>query len=241
MDLLPDVLAFLSDGERWLGSRGIFIRLWEHVYISVGSTAVAAALAVPPAMLLAHGRRGAFIANALVNVGRAVPSFGIVVLAAPITLRFGLGLASWPTFLALVALALPPIFTNTYTGIADVSPSLVDAARGVGMTERQVLTRVELPQAAPLILAGGRIALVQVIATATIGAVLTFGGLGRFIIDGFAKGAGGHAEVMVGALLVALLALGAERSFTLVERRLLPSGVRRLVRTADVAGTAAAA
>ena len=241
MDLLSDVLAFLSDGQHWLGSRGIFVRLWEHVYISVGSTAVAAALAVPPAMLLAHGRRGAFIANALVNVGRAVPSFGIIVLAAPITLRFGLGLASWPTFLALFALALPPIFTNTYTGIADVSPSLVDAARGVGMTERQVLTRVELPQAAPLILAGGRIALVQVIATATIGAVLTFGGLGRFIIDGFAKGAGGHAEVMVGALLVALLALGAERGFTLVERRLLPTGVRRRVRTADVAGTAAAA
>jgi osmoprotectant transport system permease protein len=241
MELLSDVLAFLSDGQHWFGSRGIFVRLWEHVYISVGSTAVAAALAVPPAMLLAHARRGAFIANALVNVGRAVPSFGIVVLAAPITLRFGLGLASWPTFLALLALALPPIFTNTYTGIADVSPSLVDAARGVGMTERQVLTRVELPQAAPLILAGGRIALVQVIATATIGAVLTFGGLGRFIIDGFAKGAGGHAEVMVGALLVALLALGAERGFTLVERRLLPTGVRRRVRTADVAGTAAAA
>jgi osmoprotectant transport system permease protein len=241
MELLSDVLAFLSDGQHWLGSRGIFIRLWEHVYISVGSTAVAAALAVPPAMLLAHGRRGAFIANALVNVGRAVPSFGIVVLAAPITLRFGLGLASWPTFLALLALALPPIFTNTYTGIAGVDPSVVDAARGMGMTERDILLRIELPNAAPVVLAGIRIAFVQVIATATIGAVLTFGGLGRFIIDGFAKGAAGEAEVLVGALLVALLALGAERAFTVFERRFLPAGVRRLVRTADVAGTAPAA
>lgn len=241
MELLSEVVAFLSDADQWLGRRGILVRLWEHVYISVGSTSVAAAIAAPPAMLLAHARRGAFLANALVNVGRAVPSFGIVVLAAPITLQLGLGLASWPTFLALFALALPPIFTNTYAGVANVPPPLVDAARGMGMTERQVMLRVELPHSAPLMLAGLRIALVQVIATATIGAVLTFGGLGRFIIDGFAKGARGEAEVLVGALLVALLALGAERSFTLVERRFLPAGVRRLVRAVDVAGTAPAA
>lgn len=241
MDLLSDIFGFVADADRWLGDRGILLRLWEHIYISVGSTLAAASLAAPPALFLAHARRGAFVANALVNIGRAVPSFGIVILAAPITLRFGLGLGSWPTFIALLALALPPIFTNTYTGIATVSPPLVEAARGVGMTERQILFRVELPQASPLILAGLRISLVQVIATATIGAVLTFGGLGRFIIDGFAKGAGGEAEVIVGAILVALLGLGAERGFTFVERSLLPPGVRRLVRTADVAGTVSAA
>ncbi len=241
MDLLTDVAAFFGDAGHWVGDRGILVRLYEHVFISAVSTAAAAAIALPPALILAHARRGAFFANALVNVGRAVPSFGIVILAAPITLRLGLGLASWPTFLALLALALPPIFTNAYVGVAGVSASAVDAARGMGLKEREILLGIELPYAAPVVIAGVRIALVQVIATATIGAVLTFGGLGRFIIDGFAKGAGGRAEVLVGATLVALLALGAEKGLTFLERRVLPAGVRRLVRTADLTGAVPAA
>lgn len=231
MDFLGDLVAWLSVAEHWIGPRGILFRTYEHTYISIASTAAGAAVAMPPALLLAHYGRGAFLSTALVNVGRAVPSFGIVVLAAPITLAWGLGLGAWPTFFALFALTLPPVFTNSYTAVRGVDPATVEAARGMGMTETEILLAVEVPSGAPVIIAGVRVAFVQVIATATIGAVLPFGGLGRFIIDGFAKT--DEVEVFVGAVCVALLALGAERALTLVQRRFLPAGVGRVAEPVD--------
>lgn len=234
MSFLADVADWFTAPDQWSGSNSIPSQFLEHLQLSVTGTLVAAALALPPALWLAHRRRAEFLANAVVNVGRAVPSFGIVVLAALLFLTWGVPIRFWATVVALIALALPPIFTNTYAGIRNVDPSTVESGRGMGLTEREVLFELELPIAAPVILAGLRIAWVQVIATATLGAVVSSGGgFGRYIVDGFARGRGGYAEVFGGAVLVALLTIGGERLFNLAERTLLPPGVRRLV-TADL-------
>ena len=172
------------------------------------------------------------LAVSAVNIGRAVPSFGIVGLAFPITLALGLSpLGFWATLVALVALALPPMFVNAYTGIRNTEPALVEAARGMGMTERQVLTGVELPLAAPVVMAGVRTAAVEVIATATLGAVVGFGGLGRFIIDGFAQRK--YEEVFIGGVAVALLAIFTESTLGWAQRRLDHSHPARRRRRPD--------
>jgi osmoprotectant transport system permease protein len=157
----------------------------------------------------------------VVNVGRAIPSFGILVLTVLVLVEVGVSVLSpWPVLVALVALAAPPIFTNTIAGIQGVSRFTVEAARGMGLREREVLTGVELPLASPVIMEGVRIAFVQVIATATLGALVAWGGLGRFIVDGFATQDDG--KVVVGAFLVALLAVVAELGLTWAQKRLAP-------------------
>ncbi|MDX1621824.1 MAG: ABC transporter permease [Nitriliruptorales bacterium] len=242
MSIIVDAYAWLTAAERWSGANGIPARTLEHIELTVVAMVIALVIAVPPALYLAHRRRGEFLASAVVNLGRAIPSFGIVVLAALLFLTWGFGVSFWAIIVALVALALPPIFTNTYAGVRSVDANTVEAARGMGLTEREVLLDVELPMAAPIILAGIRIALVQVIATVPLGAIVgPGGGLGRYVVDGFALGPTGYARVFGGAILIAVLTLLAERAFTLGERAALPSGVQRLVRTEDVAETAPAA
>src|SRR5690606_42136842 len=127
--------------------------------------------------------RGGAPVSAIVNIGRAIPSFGIVAIMLPISLWLGLGIGFWPTFVALVALAMPPIFTNTYTAVAEVDPAIREAALGMGMTGAQLLFRTELPLAMPVIWTALRVSSVQVVATATLGAVVGWGGLGRYVID----------------------------------------------------------
>ena len=229
IEFLGDVVAWFPDN--WWGTGGVVNRTWEHVQMSVLATAFAALLAMPPAMFLGHRHKGGFIAVTLVNIGRAVPSFGIVAIALPIMIEVAKrvpfidsGLGFWPTFVALVALALPPIFTNTYTGIVGVDADLVEAARGMGLTEREVLYRVELPLSVPLILAGVRVATVQVIATATLGALVAWGGLGRYIIDGF--NGQDRVQLFAGAILVGVLAISTELLFSAIERWWLPRGLR---------------
>jgi osmoprotectant transport system permease protein len=245
------VIEFLGDVARWFpdnmwGSPGVVNRLWEHVQISAIAVAVAAGLSIPPATMLAHRGRGGFLAVSIVNIGRAVPSFGIIALALPITIALARnvwfidsGLGFWPTIIALVALALPPIFTNTYTGVREADSAIVEAARGMGMTDWAVLRDVKLPMAAPLILTGVRIAAVQVVATATLAALVAWGGLGRFIIDGFAGQ--DRVQLFAGAVLVAALAVATELAFTQAERILIPRGIRLLRRRGAAAATAAAA
>lgn len=241
MEFLAEVVAWFADPANWRGGRGIPFRTFEHLQLSVVSTLVAAALAIPSAAWLAHHRRAEFFATAIVNVGRAVPSFGIVVLAALAAIAYGASVRFWPIVIALIALALPPIFTNTYTGVRGADPATVESARGMGLTEGQIMREIELPLATPVLLAGVRIAFVQVLATATLGAIVgPGGGLGRYIVDGLARGPGFRHEVFAGALLVAALTVLAERGFALGERTLLPGGARRLVATADVAETAQA-
>lgn len=225
MELLGDVVAWFLDGANWSGSAGIPNRVWEHVQISVAATAAAALIALPAAMWLGHHRRGGFLAVATVNIGRAVPSFAIMALFLPISIRLGLGLGFWPTLLALFALALPPIFTNTYTAIREVDPALVEAGKGMGMKDGEVLRSIEAPMASPVILAALRVSAVQVVATASLAALVAWGGLGRYIVDGFAVQ--DNVRVLAGGILVAGLAVATELLLGAVERRVAPKGLGR--------------
>ena len=241
LEILADAWAWFTAAEQWSGPNGIPARTLEHLELSIAAIVVAVLLAVPPALVLAHKRRAEFLASAVVNTGRAVPSFGIVVLTALVFLTWGIPVRFWSTVVALIALALPPIFTNTYSAIRNVEPATVEAARGMGLTERQLLLGVELPIAAPVMLTGIRIAWAQVLATATLGAVISSGGgLGRYIVDGFAVGSSGYDQVFGGAILVALLTLLGERAFDLTERLVLPAGSKRLLGREDVDPTAVA-
>jgi osmoprotectant transport system permease protein len=224
IEFLGEVVAWFTDPAHWTGVNGIPNRTWEHVQITAAATSLAAVIAIPPAVILGHRKQGGTIVVGIVNLFRAVPSFGIVVLALPITISLGLGFGFWPTFLALLFLAIPPMFANSYTGVAGVDSDLVEAARGVGMTDAQCLLGVEVPTASPIILAAVRVASVQVVATATLGAIVAWGGLGRYIIDGFAQQ--DEVTVFAGALLVAGLALATEAAMSAIERVLVPRGLK---------------
>ena len=238
MDFLGDVAAWFTTATNWWGPGGILNRVYEHVQISVFTMVVALGAALPPAVALGHRRRGGAWVITAVNIGRAIPSFGILALALPFTIElargidvFGWtfspissGLGFWPTFIALVALAVPPVFTNGFTGVREVDADIVEAARGMGLTEVQILWRIEVPVAMPVVLAAVRVASVQVVATATLGALVAWGGLGRFIIDGFAQQDG--VQVFAGALLVAALAVATEALFVAADRLLVPRGIR---------------
>ena len=221
IEFLGEVLAWFGDPDSWIGPSGILNRLREHVQLTAAATIAAALLAIPSALWLGHRRLGGTFVVAVVNIGRAIPSFAIVVLFLPISIHLGLGIGFWPTFLALLFLAVPPMFANTYTGVAGVDPDLVEASRGMGMTGREVLTKVELPMASPVILAAVRVTTVQVAATATLGALVGWGGLGRFIVDGFSVR--DNVLVFAGALLVAGLAIFLEVLLGWVERRVVPT------------------
>lgn len=217
--------------ENWSGTSGWLNRLWEHIQISVFSMVIATALALPLGAWFGHTRRGGVAVPAIVNIGRALPSFGIVALALPITIRIAdavpfisSGLGFFPTAVALVALALPPIFTNTYAGVSSVDPEIVEAARGMGITERNLLRQVELPMALPVVLTGIRLSAVAVVATVPLGALVAFGGLGRFIIDGFAIQ--DDIQIVAGALMVAVLSILTEVAFSALERRIVPAPLR---------------
>jgi osmoprotectant transport system permease protein len=221
LSALGQAIHWFADPAHWSGPQGIPSRLLEHVQISALTTAVAAAVAIPIGLYLGHTGRGRFVVLAAGNLGRAIPSFALMALAFPITIKLGLGgLGYWPTVVALVALGIPPMLTNSYTGVAEVDADLVDAANGMGLSGSQVLLRIQMPLAAPLVMAGLRTAAVQIVATASLAAVIAGGGLGRFIIDGFAIR--DTAQIIGGAVLVAALAIVTELAFGGVQRLVTP-------------------
>lgn len=220
MGAWQELAEYLTTEDNWWGRRGIVPRLGDHVRLSAASVAAAGIIAIPPALYLGHVRRGGTLATALVNLGRAVPSLAVLALVFPLSLRYGFGLGFWPTFVALVVLGIPPIFTNTYAGVVGVDPAVVDAARGMGMRGSEVLWRVETPNALPLLLTGLRVSAVQVVATATLGAFVGFGGLGAFINEGFRQR--DDAKLLTGAVFVAAVAVITELSFGFVQRWLTP-------------------
>jgi osmoprotectant transport system permease protein len=220
MGVLSEAFAWLTDSTNYAGDEGIPARLYEHLQISSQAVLLAGLIALPIGMYIGHRRRLEFLAVNVGNLGRALPSFGILGLVFPFTLTLPGEIGFWATFFALFLLAIPPILTNTYVGIKGVDPDVVEAARGMGMTERELLLRLESPLAAPLIVAGLRTASVQVVATATLGALAGWGGLGRFIVDGNSQG--DDAQLLGGAILVALFAIATETAFSLLEHLVSP-------------------
>jgi osmoprotectant transport system permease protein len=231
MTFLESVLRWLTDPAHWQGTDGIPIRLAEHVQLSAESVAIGAVIALPIGIGFGHFGRFGNLAINMSNIGRAVPSFGLLVIAFQV---FGLGDA--PIVLALTALAIPPMVTNSYVALREVDPDIKDAARGMGYRELTQLIRVELPLAVPLIMAGIRTSAVQVVATATLAALIAGGGLGRFIVDGLAQQI--YEKEFAGAILVGILALATEVSLLGVERLLVPRGLRLLKQPASRRATA---
>jgi osmoprotectant transport system permease protein len=219
VSFLGEVWDWLTSSEQWSGPAGIPNRTLEHVQLSAISVLAALVVAIPIGVVLGHARRGGHAAVIVANIGRAIPSFGILVLMVQV-----LGIGAGPTFVALVLLAVPPMLTNAYVGVADVDDDLREAATGMGMTRWQVLWRVEIPVASPLLMAGIRTATVTVVATASLAAIVAWGGLGRFVVDGIAQG--DEAQTFGGAVLIGVLAIGAELSFALAERLVVPRPMR---------------
>lgn len=200
MSLFLDAWQFLTDGANWSGPTGIGNRILQHLWYSVLAVGLSVLIALPIGMIVGHTRRGSALIVGFANAMRALPTLGLLTF---VVLLLGLGLL--PPILALLTVGIPPLLAGTYAGIANVNPTVVDASRAMGMTERQVLFRVELPNALPVLLTGLRAATLQVVATATIAAYVNLGGLGRYIFDGI--GLYKYDRVLVGALLVAVLAL----------------------------------
>jgi osmoprotectant transport system permease protein len=225
MDIATGI-AWLFDPTHWNGPDGIPARLLEHVAISAAAVMIACLVAIPIGLRIGHTGRHAFVAINAANVGRAVPSYAVMAIILPISLSVSPehGLALIPTFLAMTLLAIPPILVNTYAGLREVDRDLIEAARGMGMRELQVLRRVEVPIGLPIIVGGIRTAAVQVVATATLGAVFGYGGLGRYLIDGIARR--DFDRLFAGVVLVAGLALVTELAIALLQRRLTSAGLR---------------
>jgi osmoprotectant transport system permease protein len=221
-----EAAEYFTTAANWWGPEGFAHRVQEHVAMSGVSLLTAMAIALPIGLLLGHTGRGGPLAINLSNLGRAVPSFAIIVLMASIV-----GIGAKPAFIALVALAVPPMVTNTYTAIRGVDPEVREAAVGMGLTGGQVLRRVEVPMGLPLIMAGIRTSGVQVVATATLAALVGWGGLGRYIIDGLATR--DFVEVFAGAILVAILSLIVELGLGMLQRAIVPTGLQARVAPAD--------
>ncbi|MFF7970122.1 ABC transporter permease subunit [Streptomyces sp. NPDC007905] len=220
MNTLGAAWDWLTDPAHWSGGDGVWHRLLQHLVLTVVCLVISCLIALPVALVLGHLGRGGALAVNISNVGRAVPTFAVLVLLllTPVGRR-----GEGPTVVALVLFAVPPLLTNAYVGMREVDRSVVRAARGMGMTGRQMLLRVELPLSLPMVLNGVRIAAVQLVATATIAALAGGGGLGRIITAGFNLAS--TPQVVAGALLVAMFALIVEGVFEVAER-LAPAWAR---------------
>lgn len=223
IEFVTEVAAWFADPATWSGRDGIPVRLWEHLWISGVSLAVAIAIGLPLGLAIGHTGRGARAVVAIANIGRAVPSLGLMGLAFILLLPFGLGVGPLPTIIALTALGIPPIVVNAYVGLREVDRELVEAASGMGMRESQILRRVEVPIALPVILAGVRTSAVQIVATATLAAAIGGGTLGQIIYIGF--NVGDQVRIFGAALVVAALSIATELGFAAIQRAATSPGL----------------
>jgi len=215
MDAIASLIKWFEDPSHWSGPDGIPTRLLEHIQISAESVAIGALIALPIGIVLGHyGRLGNLAIN-LSNVGRALPSFGILVIAFQI---FGLG--DLPIIISLTALAIPPMVTNSYVALREVDPDIKEAARGMGYRELAQVLRVELPLALPAIFAGIRVATVTTIGLVTITAVIGLGGFGELILEGLVSNF--HTPLVVATVLSVVLALIADLTLAAAQRLSLP-------------------
>jgi osmoprotectant transport system permease protein len=233
--LMDGIVAFFTDPKNWSGSLGIPNRLQEHLVICGLAILLASIIAVPIGLYIGHTNRGSGLAINLANIGRAIPSYAMMVIPLPITLILApvigyspsFGLVFLPPFLAMTFLAIPPLLVSTYAGLRSVDRDLIEAGRGMGLREQQILTRIEIPLASSILVGGFRTATLQVIATATIAAILGGGGLGRFIFDGLNQGLAGRPSIYAGAILVAALAIGVDVLLSRLQVRLTPIALRK--------------
>lgn len=223
--MIPNILAWLADPAHWTGSDGVLARTFEHLEYSAVALLIAALIAVPAGLVIGHTGRGRFAVVNLAGAARAIPSLGLLFLLFLYLAPRVSGDAAflWPSLIALVVLAIPPILSGAYAGVESVDPAARDAARGMGMTGPGVLLRVELPCSLPLLFSGLRSAALQIIATATIAAIVGLGGLGRFLIDG--QKSHDFPQMGAGALVVAVLALVVDFLFALVQRYAVSPGL----------------
>lgn len=215
-----NVWQWFTDPANWSGPDGIPTRTLQHVVISVAAMAIAIVVALPIGLFLGHKRIGTVWATNVGNIGRAVPTLALLIILASITV---IGVGDLAAILALAIFAIPPILTNTFAGLASVDDEVTGAADGMGMSGASMLWRVELPLAVPLIAAGIRTATVQVVATASLAAVVGSGGLGRYVVDGFALQDG--TLIVAGAILTAAISLIAEGLMAWTQRAVTPTGL----------------
>ncbi|PZQ88289.1 MAG: glycine/betaine ABC transporter permease [Leifsonia xyli] len=226
MNFFADAFAYLADPVHWTEQNGILQRLGEHLFVTLLAMLVAVLVAVPIGLAIGHTGRGRTAAIVITGSARAIPTFGLLLF---IVLLAGLGVL--PVVLVLALLAIPPLLAGVYTGIESVQPEVADAARAVGMSGAQVLGRVEVPLGLPLAIGGLRSAVLQVIATATLAAYVGQGGLGRYLIEGLARR--DYVIAIVGAILVAALALLVDGVLAIVQRLVVPRGVSRVTTSAS--------
>lgn len=244
--MIPLVVDFLTDSTHWAGPDGIPTRLVEHLRYCALALGIALVIALPVGLLIGHTGKGTGVVAGLANSLRALPTIGLliffVVLISPHIQGKGDAAYLIPSEIVLVLLAIPSILSNTYAGVQNVDPAARDAAAGMGMTGSQVLFKVELPCALPLIISGFRSATLQVIATATIAAYVSLGGLGRYVFDGQAQR--DYAQMASGALLVAVLAMLTDFGLALAQRSIVSRGISgryRSTGTTDARGADAPA
>jgi osmoprotectant transport system permease protein len=221
MSALQDLVAWFTEPAQWTGSSGIPARLLQHALICAWAMAIAIAVALPAGLWLGHRHRWGTLVTSVGNLGRAIPTFALLIILAswePV------GVSDLAAVIALAVFAIPPILSNAYVGVRDVDTGATDAATGMGMTGRQVLWRVELPLSVPVVAAGIRTSTVQVVATATLAALVGGGGLGRFVVDGF--GRQDPTLMFAGVVLVAITCVVVELVGSAVQRALTPRALR---------------
>ena len=222
--MIPSLVSWFTDPANWSGEDGIPNRLLEHVAYTAEAILVAAVVAIPLGLWVGHTGRARWLVS-LANSARAVPTLGLLfVVSLWLGPRITGDLAFVvPSIVVLALLAVPPLLAGTYAGVQAVDPAARDAAKGVGMTPLQVLRQVEVPNALPLLFSGVRSAVLQVVATASVAAVISLGGLGRYLIDGIALG--DYPRAAAGAVLVAVLAVLLDGVFALMQRRVVSPGL----------------
>ncbi|HEY0803596.1 MAG TPA: ABC transporter permease [Pseudonocardiaceae bacterium] len=218
MNLWAQLGQWLTTSANWQGGTGVPVRVAEHLQYTGLTMLFAIVIAIPIGVLVGHTGRGGFLVVGIANGLRALPTLGLLTI---VVLAAGLGLA--PPILALTVLAIPPLLAGTYAGIRAVDAAVVDAAKGVGMRGWQVILRVEIPNALPLIFGGIRSAALQVIATATIAAYVGLGGLGRYVIDGLSQQH--YDQALAGALIVAVLAIVIDLVLVIIQRVVVSPGL----------------
>jgi osmoprotectant transport system permease protein len=236
MNLITVTAEWLTDPAQWTGPGAIPQRLVEHVGLSALSLIIAIAIALPAGLAIGHTRRGSALAANLANMGRAIPSLAVIGIVLPFTAAIDpqLGFKLYPTLVAMIILAIPPILVNAEAGVASVDADLVESSRAMGMGEGLVLAAVEIPVALPVILAGIRSGATQIVATMTLGAIFGSGGLGRFLVEGIAQNDDG--KIFGGVVLVAALALATEAAFALLQTALTSPGLRSSVNRRAASG-----